>query len=454
MRSLSVRALIVALSLVSVLSGCFRSPSTGAGRLLQAMDSDDHGALLRSLESGADPNGKDWDGDPLLIYALYDGDEFAVQKLLEYGADPQVVYEDESALHIGVGISDAISLALLDHGAALLPGEDTSALAHAASTGSLETLKRLLATGANPNPPDEGDWHPLVAACEAGEAEAYSLLVAGGAKAPAEELIDASFASGNPEFVDGLLAAYPDTPLPPGWLPTAIVMKAREPTRSWIEKLIAARGRPSQEDLSTALLAVAYANDPVLIAYTIELGADVTRGAPLMQVVAGVTDSSETRAPAALASLDVLIQAGVDPDAWDGDAARSALMTAVEAKGWEGKPEFITRLLQSGASVDLQDAAGQSALHLAAGRGDPPLTRLLVEAGADRALRDGEGRTPADLARDRRPKNPEDADKAARMFLKAMGMGKMFEIMRERYDEVLRILGEDPRQEESIARSG
>lgn len=444
----------VALVVLLAMPGCFRSPSTGAGRLLQAMENDDHGALTRALDAGADPNGKDWDGDPLLVYALYHGDEFVVQKLLEYGADPHIQYNEDSALNIAVGVGDAMGIVLIEHGATLLPGEDAAVLADAASKGSLESLRRLLEMGANPNPPNADDWHPLLSACEAGDAEAYALLLAAGASAPADAILEVSFESRNPEFIDAMLVAHPEASLPVGWLTNAVLTQP-DSTTQWIYALIAARGRPSAAELADAFRAAAYENHAERLTYLIGLGADVAQGAPLAEVIIGAADRGDDEGGAAVvASLERLIEAGADLDAVTGDAKRSALLLVVESNAIGHEPfDFVAFLLGAGASVDLQDGAGQSALHLAAARGDPALTRQLLEAGANRALRDLEGRSAADLARARRPTGPGEVDTAARLFLKATGMGKMFELLRARYDEVLVLLGEDPATE-TVALAG
>ena len=52
-----------------------------------------------------------------------------------------------------------------------------------------------------------------------------------------------------------------------------------------------------------------------------------------------------------------------------------------------------------GSCLNAANAAGQTALMLAARRGDEALVRLLLAAGADRARTDPGGRTAADLAR-------------------------------------------------------
>lgn len=58
----------------------------------------------------------------------------------------------------------------------------------------------------------------------------------------------------------------------------------------------------------------------------------------------------------------------------------------------------IELLLARGASIDLQDDRGRSALMIAAERGHDEVVRHLMAAGADRLQRDKNGRSALDLA--------------------------------------------------------
>lgn len=55
-------------------------------------------------------------------------------------------------------------------------------------------------------------------------------------------------------------------------------------------------------------------------------------------------------------------------------------------------------LLNAGAPVNAQDAAGYTALHMCASGGYPACARLLVARGADAALQNADGETPIALA--------------------------------------------------------
>jgi len=87
--------------------------------------------------------------------------------------------------------------------------------------------------------------------------------------------------------------------------------------------------------------------------------------------------------------LDWLLDAGADVDATSDDR-RTALMWAA------GQPlrgeEKLRLLIERGASLELQDTQGRTALHFAVGNG-PNKTRLLLDAGADPRAEDGAGRS-------------------------------------------------------------
>lgn len=121
------------------------------------------------------------------------------------------------------------------------------------------------------------------------------------------------------------------------------------------------------------------------------------------------------------------LRAGLSPDSPVGEKRFTPLMTAVR----EGKADIVRQLIEAGASVDLKDAdgttallhaaslgedpslqlllqaattleardaSGQTALIRAAGGGWPSVTRILIEAGADTNLRDNRGETALILA--------------------------------------------------------
>jgi ankyrin repeat protein len=64
-----------------------------------------------------------------------------------------------------------------------------------------------------------------------------------------------------------------------------------------------------------------------------------------------------------------------------------------------GQIEPALRLVKAGASPNLADEKGWTALHQAVSRGNERMVRALLEAGADRARKDKDGVSPGELAR-------------------------------------------------------
>ena len=60
--------------------------------------------------------------------------------------------------------------------------------------------------------------------------------------------------------------------------------------------------------------------------------------------------------------------------------------------------EAIKLCLERGADINAANAAGDTALHAAAGKGAEPIIRFLVERGATLAARNRQGLTPLEVA--------------------------------------------------------
>ncbi len=77
------------------------------------------------------------------------------------------------------------------------------------------------------------------------------------------------------------------------------------------------------------------------------------------------------------------------------DDGCTALMLAVDA----ASDAATAALLRAGASADMRDRCGNSALHRAAARGSVPIVLILLSAGARTSLKNHDGCTPLALAR-------------------------------------------------------
>ena len=87
--------------------------------------------------------------------------------------------------------------------------------------------------------------------------------------------------------------------------------------------------------------------------------------------------------------VQVLLEAGANPEARDEDS-----MTALMLAGMEGHKEIVWNLLQAKAEVDAQDMDGRTALHHSSAYGHAEIGGLLLSAGADFELKDSAGYTP------------------------------------------------------------
>src|SRR5690606_33836320 len=81
MRIRQMSALVAALAMTLAGAAAAGSP------LLDAAEAGDRGAVLESLEAGADPNARAPDGSTALMWAAYHGDAEVARRLIEAGAD-------------------------------------------------------------------------------------------------------------------------------------------------------------------------------------------------------------------------------------------------------------------------------------------------------------------------------------------------------------------------------
>lgn len=91
-----------------------------------------------------------------------------------------------------------------------------------------------------------------------------------------------------------------------------------------------------------------------------------------------------------------LLRAGADVDA---RAANAQQVGALHAAVARGNAAMVQALLAHGATVDLPQQQGITALHAAAGAGRQDIVALLLQAGADAGRQDDAGRDAAGHAR-------------------------------------------------------
>jgi len=158
--------------------------------------------IIRTLlNAGVDPNFADGHGDTALIQASYGGRAVIIKMLLEAGADPNLagMGGEDSALGVVSCMWNYTDIAnmLLEYGANPdLMYDGRTALLCAAKNGNLELIKRLLDRGADPNLASENlgsgrrtDYGltPLMAASARGRTDIVRMLLNAGANLNLED---------------------------------------------------------------------------------------------------------------------------------------------------------------------------------------------------------------------------------------------------------------------------
>ena len=97
--------------------------------------------------------------------------------------------------------------------------------------------------------------------------------------------------------------------------------------------------------------------------------------------------------------IKLLLEGGADPSIPQKDYS-TAMMVAIRAAASSeaNTIDALKLFLDHGADVDAFNAAGQTALHVAAGRGADDVIRFLASRGATLNLKDKQGHTPLEIA--------------------------------------------------------
>jgi ankyrin repeat protein len=280
-------------------------------------------------------------------------------------------------------------LVLLAPACPWVPSDEAQKLAVAINAGNPAEVEALLDAGADPDARLAEGWRPLNLAASLGEAEIVRALLDAGADPDVrqgswsgrEDATPLMFGLGYPEIVDTLLAAG-----------------ARVNARDYL-------GR-------TALMLAAGRGDPELTARLLDAGADVRaadeRGGTALHYASGYPPAgdrgesvpevrlllAEGADPGALnecrrtpvywaarrgwvATMDVLIDRGVEVDTACGDGT-----TALFAAALEGRRDAVERLLAAGAAPNPERSDGLTAREAALRQGHPAVAELLAEHGA------------------------------------------------------------------------
>ncbi len=288
-------------------------------QLVEAVVANDAAAVKRLLEAGANPDVVDSAGNPIWKSALLgvqiSGKPDIVGLLIEYGADPN-----------GLDIN----------GDAFLP--------QAAEMGQLEVVQLLLDAGADVNATmafGEGDKRfenatSLMGAASANHIEIVALLIAHGAEV---------------NQVDSIYQR-------------------------------------------SALHTAAWENSVESVQILIDNGADLNRRSTFS---GGQTPLHFAAFNSAVEAVQVLIAAGADVDIQT-EAGLTPLMNSLNWGFRNNLSEIVTALLAGGANPNLQDGDGNTALHYASSKGWADPIPILIEYGAALDVMNNNGDTPLDVA--------------------------------------------------------
>lgn len=332
-------------------------------------------AVVRLLGAhGADVNAREHElGETALIWAAAEDHAETVRALIDLGADPN-------------GRSKALEFPRREFGdgksgrLTVLPAGAWTPVMYAARQNALEAVDALAAAGANLNLVDPDGTTALVIAIINAHYELAALLLDHGAD---PDLGDTSGMAALYAAVD--MNTFTETPGRPAPLPAG-EMDAVDMVRT----LLAHGANPNARLSSPILVRVHDRGDRNLGEGATPLMRAARKGdVDIMRLL--VEHGSDVNLATADGSTALLYAAGL------GGAGRFTAFEARQATEAD-RLEALGLLLDAGATVDTVNAAGQSALHLAAAERGTEAARLLVAQGARLDLEDAQGRTALDIA--------------------------------------------------------
>ena len=313
--------------------------------------------------------------------------------------------EEENAMREARAL--AATVALLAAGADVNARDNNgwTPLHWAAAQDTPEIIAAILDAGMPVDPVDADGRTPLhLAAGEKGTANLATLLDAGAA-------IDARNQSGETPLhlasmqatsseIAVLLAAGAAVDVRNRSGETPLHLAARGGTTSEIETLIKAGADPDAKDHAgrTPMFAAVVRTTVEPVAVLIEGGASVE-----VRDAHGWTPLHEApRCCGPAEILEMILAAGADPDAMDNYGATPIFFAFYPAE--------VSILVEAGASVNMRDVQGRTALHGKAQWADSPeIIEALLDAGVDPSVRDNQGKLARDLAEGREERKGTEA---------------------------------------------
>jgi ankyrin repeat protein/HEAT repeat protein len=231
-------------------------------------------------------------------------------------------------------------------------------LIDAVRTGDADTVRQLLASGADPNAANDMGWTALHCAARGHHLEIMRALVAGGADVNRQD-------------------QFGRTPLLEVAAVEVFQRKDAKET-SAMKFLLQAGAKPDGRSVAAA----AWAGSREAVDLLLEAGANPVDGLV----------GAASRGDLELVKLLLAKGATVDQKAYSGNTALHA------AAGSTENLETAQFLLQQGADVNARNELGKTPLHGAAYDGNLAVVRFLIGAGAAANIPDNEGATPLRLA--------------------------------------------------------
>ena len=443
--------LIMATSAASLAAGADQ-------RIVQAAENDDAHSLERLLKEHGDVNARSGDGSTALMWAAYHDNLAIADALIRAGADASAANEEGATpLHLAcmnrsAAMVDRLVAARANANAKLLNGE--TVLMTCARTGDPKTVKALLAHDAHVNAKESGHQQTaLMWAAAEKHPEVVRLLLEAGADTKARSLsyvmtvVDEQtqragreklnydvarggmtallFAarSGDVESARLLLAAGADAndKSPDGI--SAVILAAHSGSREVGILLLEKGADPNASEIGySALHAAVLRNDLNLVKALLAHGADpnskLVRGTPirrsntdynLPKTLVGATPYLLAAKFAESEIMEALASGGADVKMTMSDGATALMLAAglgsprsrrvnrvVESDA--AVVDSVAVALRLGADVNAVNAAGDTALHVAAEGGNDVVVEVLAEHGANLNSKNNRGQTPLTVA--------------------------------------------------------
>jgi ankyrin repeat protein len=403
--------------------------SDGTSALHWAVRSNDDETVQLLLRAGANAKLADRYGITPLTLAAENGSAAAIELLIKAGADPNAALPDgETPIMTAARTGKPGALkALIAHGANVNATEQRfgeTALMWAAAENNAAAVKVLTEAGAGVNTrstlmkfPEfkfitsgmvttslpRGGWTPLMYAARQGSVNAAQALADAGADmnlTDPEGATALAVAIVNAHFdLAGMLVhkgADPNIPDSTGMdaLYAAVDMHTLGPMLS--RPVPKVTDEFDAADLVKVLLenkadANARLKRPIIGRHHDSGDASLGEGTTPLMRAAKTVDVPVMR---------LLLDAGADATITQKDYSTPLMIAAAGGRGASEAStiEAIQLCLEHGIDIDAFNLAGQTAVHIAAGRGEDSVLKFLASRGAKLDQKDKQGRTPLDLA--------------------------------------------------------